>query len=136
MNRVWKVLLGLALVVPMGSYVAGSLAASATDEPTPRHTIVIRDADLSHAPRASRSPSPSTPGPSSSGGVGEVRVDPDDLDDDGDDWGRDLDDPMDDATDDHGGDNPSHDATDDHGGDDHGGSSSSGRGGGGGGNDD
>ena len=45
MNTVWKVLLGLALVVPMGAYVAGSLAASASDDPAPRQTIEIREPD-------------------------------------------------------------------------------------------
>jgi hypothetical protein len=44
MRTVWKVVLPLALVLPMLAYVAGSLAASRSDGPTPRETVVIRDA--------------------------------------------------------------------------------------------
>ena len=54
MSTVWKVLIGLALVVPMGAYVAGSLVASADNDPTPRHPITIRESD----PTPSSSPSP------------------------------------------------------------------------------
>ncbi len=44
MRTVWKVALTLGLVLPMVAYVAGSLAASRSEEPAPRETIVIRDA--------------------------------------------------------------------------------------------
>ena len=57
MKTVWKVLIGLALVVPMGAYVAGSLAASAADDPAPRETIEIREPD----PDPRRRPRPPTP---------------------------------------------------------------------------
>lgn len=50
----WKVLLGLALVLPMGAYVAGSLMSSAADMPTPREPVIIRDADPSPEPPPSR----------------------------------------------------------------------------------
>lgn len=43
MSIVWKVLVGLALALPLGAFVAGALASSA-DEPAPRETIVIQDA--------------------------------------------------------------------------------------------
>ena len=43
MSPVWKVLIALALVVPMVAYVAGSLVASAADDPAPRETIQIRE---------------------------------------------------------------------------------------------
>jgi hypothetical protein len=45
MRTVSKVLAGLVLVVPMGAYVAGALAASADTNPQPRQTIEIRPAD-------------------------------------------------------------------------------------------
>jgi hypothetical protein len=92
MKTLWKALLALALLVPMGAYVAGSLVASAADDPAPRSPIVIKDPGRSATPTGtpSSSPSPST-------GVGEIELDPDDLDDDSDDSGRD-----DDHGDDHG----------------------------------
>jgi hypothetical protein len=93
MSAVWKALLGLAVVLPLGAYVAGSLAASAADDPHPRHTIEIREPDPSRSP---------TPSPSSTGSAEPEVVVPS-YHDLGDDHGGD----------DHGG--------DDHGGDDHGG---------------
>ena len=45
MSTVWKVLIALALVLPMGAFVAGSLVASAADDPAPRETIQIRSAE-------------------------------------------------------------------------------------------
>ena len=58
MRTVWKIVIVLALVLPSGAFVAGSLAASSADRPSPRHTIVIRD-DSASAP-----PSPRRAGPS------------------------------------------------------------------------
>lgn len=55
MRTVWKIVIVLALVLPSGAFVAGSLAASSADQPSPRHTIVIDD---------SASPSPRRAGPS------------------------------------------------------------------------
>lgn len=56
MSTVWKVLLALALVVPAGAYVTGSLVASAADDPAPRHTVVI--SEPRHPRTPSRAPSP------------------------------------------------------------------------------
>lgn len=41
MAVVWKVLLGLALVVPMGAYVVGSLVASTADPVSGQTTVVV-----------------------------------------------------------------------------------------------
>jgi hypothetical protein len=91
MKTVWKVLLGLALVVPMGAYVAGSLAASSSDAPAPRPTIIIQEQKATPAAKPSRQPS-RIPTPASSPrdtpDDSVVRLDPDDLHDDSDDWGR------------------------------------------------
>lgn len=117
MKTLWKALFALALVVPLAAYVAGSLVASAADDPAPRPPIVIQDAGRSASPSENHSESPSA-SPSASDDVGAVEFDPDDLDDDSDDFGRD----DDDHGDDHGGDRD--DRGDDHsgpggGGDDH-----------------
>ena len=53
MRTVWKIVIVLALVLPSGAFVAGSLAASSADQPTPRHTIVIREDAGSPSPSAS-----------------------------------------------------------------------------------
>ena len=94
MKMLWKVLLTLALLVPMGAYVAGSLVASAAEDPAPRPPIVIEDPDPARSPTGSSSTSPdasATPDATPPGTVGEVEVDPDDIDDPDDDWGRDDD---------------------------------------------
>ena len=59
MSTVWKVLLGLAVVLPLGAYVAGSLAASAADDPRPRNTIEIREPEQQPTRTPSRTPDPS-----------------------------------------------------------------------------
>ena len=59
MRSYWKVLLGLALVLPMGAYVAGSLVASASDEPEPRNPLIIEQSGP-----ASGNPEPTPSGPS------------------------------------------------------------------------
>ena len=68
MTTVWKVLGGLALVVPLGAYVVGSLAASAADDPPPRETIVIQesatpDPTVDPTVASTPTPTPRTPGP-------------------------------------------------------------------------
>ncbi|HEU5036534.1 MAG TPA: hypothetical protein VFT70_06005 [Nocardioides sp.] len=79
MSKLWKVLVTVALVVPMGAYVAGSLAASASDDPAPRHPITIRDPGST----PSRSPSPSSSSSSSpTDGPEVIMPGYDDLDDD------------------------------------------------------
>jgi len=92
MKTVWKVLLGLALVVPMGAYVVGSLAASAADDPAPRQTIEIREPAPSPSSTPSSKPSTSaTPSSQQTGDDVEVITphydDFDDHDDNGDDDG-------------------------------------------------
>lgn len=60
MSPVSKVLLLLALVVPMAAYVAGSLTAPDAPEPADRSPVILRDADVSPAtstPSPTRSPS-------------------------------------------------------------------------------
>lgn len=83
MKTLWKVLLGLLLVVPLGGYVAGSLAASASEGQQPRHTIRISEPDPAPTARPTHgSTDPSTgPSPHDDGD--------DDADDDGDDDGDD-----------------------------------------------
>ncbi|MDX6375171.1 MAG: hypothetical protein QOD98_4159, partial [Nocardioidaceae bacterium] len=42
MNRFWKIFVALALVLPLGAFVAGNLVASAAGgDPTPRDTLII-----------------------------------------------------------------------------------------------
>ena len=72
MSTLWKVAIGLALVLPMLAYVAGSLVASGSTD-LPRHDpVVIRDAPL----QPTSTPPTLTPRPD---------PDPDDEDDDTDD---------------------------------------------------
>lgn len=105
-----KTLVTLGLVLPLGAFVAGSLAASGADEPAPRETIVIRDAPTgSPSGIPSESPSPHversrTPSPT------------DDASPEDDDGPEVLTPSLDDLGDDHGGDR--------HGGDDADGSDS------------
>ena len=96
MSTVWKVLAALALVVPMGAYVVGSLAASASDDPAPRQTIEIREASTTPSPtQAPSSPTQTptqTPRPERSAEVEVITPDYDDFDardDNGDDDGDD-----------------------------------------------
>ena len=111
MSILVKILVPLGLVLPLGAFVAGSLAASGSPDPGPRETIVIRDAPTGSAsPHPERTPS-GDPSPEDHHGTGVITPSPDDIDDHGDDSGRDGD---------HGAEH--------HGGDDHGGSGSSGSG--------
>ena len=41
MRSFWKVFAALALMLPLGAFVAGNLVASAADDPAPRDTIII-----------------------------------------------------------------------------------------------
>ena len=43
MRSFWKVFAALALMLPLGAFVAGNLVASAADDPSPRDTIIIDD---------------------------------------------------------------------------------------------
>jgi uncharacterized membrane protein YgcG len=116
MKTAWKVLLGLVLVVPLGAYVAGSLAASASDDPAPRHTIQINEPSQTPTTTPSTTPSSPVSATPEDDDVEVITPDYDDLDDDH-------------GGDDHGGDdNSGHGGGDDSGG---GGSDNSGHGGGG-----
>ena len=44
MSTVWKVLIALALVLPIGAFVAGSLVASSADEPPIADPVILREA--------------------------------------------------------------------------------------------
>ncbi|MDN4161847.1 hypothetical protein [Nocardioides abyssi] len=113
MSPVWKSLLGLAVLLPVGGYVAGSLAAASGDDPAPREVIVIRDAPVQpRSPGTTLSPRPSpTSGPdrdrdgSGSDDDDDVKVvspEPDDLDDEPDEDEPDEDERDDDRDDDRG----------------------------------
>ena len=58
MKTLVKTLIALGLVLPLGAYVAGSLAAVGADDPRPHDTIVIRDSPTRSASPDLR-PSPS-----------------------------------------------------------------------------
>ena len=69
MRPLWKTFLPLALVLPLGAFVAGSLVASAADDPPPRETD--RDPrERRHERYADSDPRPQPPtnGPDDSGG--------------------------------------------------------------------
>lgn len=67
MSPVWKVLLSLALVLPVSAYVAGSLASSAADEPARRDPVVVTPSSGPASTPTTPSSSPSSPSsPSSS----------------------------------------------------------------------
>ena len=89
MKTVWKVLLGLAVVIPLTAYVVGSLAASAADDPAPRHTIEIREPSPSSTPSHTPSHSPRPSVSPSSSPTPEVEVITPSYDDLGDDHGGD-----------------------------------------------
>ncbi|QWF20617.1 hypothetical protein KM427_16735 [Nocardioides sp. LMS-CY] len=85
MKPVWKILIALAVVVPMGAYVAGSLAASASNDPRPRETIQIQEPDPSTTPSAKPTRKPSEPpSPTGTPGRGDDGEDDDDDSDDDD----------------------------------------------------
>ncbi|WP_230487186.1 hypothetical protein [Nocardioides anomalus] len=93
MRTFWKVFAALALMLPLGAFVAGTLVASAADEPAERDTIVIRDGAASTSPTPE--PEDDTPG------VDTVTPSPDEVHDAGDDHGGDRpDDQSDDQSDD------------------------------------
>jgi hypothetical protein len=96
MRTLLKVFLTLALLLPLGAFVAGSLVASSANEPGPQRTIVIKDGNSS-SPRNDASPSSNPSGVPTDGatddhgddGVEVLTPSPSDLDDDnhGDDHG-------------------------------------------------
>ena len=60
MRSFWKVFAALALMLPLGAFVAGNLMASAADDPTPRDTIIIEE--QSATPSGYLSPTPASTG--------------------------------------------------------------------------
>lgn len=81
-----KYLIGLALALPMGAYVAGSLMASAADDPVNRDPVRIQDGP-SQTPRPADEPTRKPPGaPDDEPGEDREGGD-DDSDDDVDDNG-------------------------------------------------
>lgn len=103
-NPVWRVVLGLLVVLPMVAYVAGTLAGPGAPEPTPRDPVVLRDAPVAQEeqePRRDRERRRPRPGDQDARGD-DRDDDPDDGggSDDGDDDGDD--DVTDDRVDDNG----------------------------------
>ncbi|NYJ00979.1 hypothetical protein HNR19_001677 [Nocardioides thalensis] len=79
MSLPWKILLALAVVLPLGGFVVGSLASAADDDPLPRQPIVLREGDESQAPSDAPSPSPGPRSGESRNGSSDDDVnDPDD----------------------------------------------------------
>src|SRR3954451_24532043 len=98
MRSFWKVFAALALMLPLGAFVAGTLVASAADDPTPRHTVIIDDPSGTPSPSSSPSEDPGDDATEDQGddhgddhggddGLSEVTPSPDDWDDHGDDHG-------------------------------------------------
>lgn len=112
MSLPWKILLALAVVLPLGGFVVGSLASAADDDPLPRQPIVLREEPTGTPPTDGPSRTPgASPTPEGHGGDDNDDSDTDDDDDvpvvsprpdehDRDD--RDDRDDADDADDDHG----------------------------------
>jgi hypothetical protein len=62
MAMLWKVLIGLAIALPMAAYVAGSFAASSVDDPVRREPVHISDVRESPAPeKSTKGADPSVP---------------------------------------------------------------------------
>jgi len=124
MSTWWKSALVLFATLPAVAYVAGTLSSSPND-PAPRETIVIRDAEPSESSRPSPRRSPQTPPPteptrSQTADVEEVTPVPEEVDDDdpGEDddpgpAGDDGDDGHDDMGDDDSGDDSGEETDDD-----------------------
>ncbi|WP_340538077.1 hypothetical protein [Nocardioides sp. GXZ039] len=63
MKPLWKVVVALLVVLPLGGYLAGSLVSSRGIEPKPRDTIVITDSGETRgrAPSSGPGEEPTTP---------------------------------------------------------------------------
>jgi hypothetical protein len=145
MSTFWKVFAALAVLLPLGAFVAGSMIASAADAPAPRQTLVVEDsgtptpapaspvADQTTAAPTTPTPTPAPPTPAPPTPTGTPSAAPT-QDDHGSDipratqhpsaWGHhgrgdDHGHGWDDHGDDHGG--RGHGGGDDHGGGHHGG---------------
>lgn len=125
MSPFLKVMVALLLTLPLGGYVAGTLASSPADAP-PAPVPVVLEGNPSHGAETA----PGDPQPSASSSPGQERGDGDPGRDDGDDDGDDdggvrVIRPTPHDVDDHGGHTPG----DDDGGDDNSGHGSDGAGG-------
>src|SRR3954452_10538031 len=91
MRSFWKIFAALALMLPLGAFIAGNLVASAADDPSPRHTINIDDqsgtptADPTPSSRPTRTPA-GTPSAEASDEANDEATD-DATEDQGDDHG-------------------------------------------------
>jgi hypothetical protein len=116
MSTVWKVIAALALILPVGAFVVGSLASSSADEPTRRDPVILRE-----APQGSPAdPAPIRPKPHQDDDPVVIAPEPASTDEDRDGVGDDWDDDHDDRGDDRGDDDRDDDGDegDDDGGDD------------------
>lgn len=109
MSLPWKILLALAVVLPLGGFVVGSLASAADDDPLPRQPIVLREEPTGTPPTDGPSRTPgASPTPDGHGGDDNDDSNADDDDDvpvvspRPDEHDRDDRDDRDDADDDHG----------------------------------
>lgn len=113
MSLPWKILLALAVVLPLGGFVVGSLASAADDDPLPRQPIVLREEPTGTPPTDGPSRTPgASPTPEGHGGDDDNDDNDDSNADDDDDvpvvsprpdeHDRDDRDDRDDADDDHG----------------------------------
>jgi hypothetical protein len=80
MATFWKVLIGLAIALPMAAYVAGSFIASSADDPVRRDPVYI--SDVRETPEADKKPGGKDPSAPPSRRT-PVNGDDDDDDDDG-----------------------------------------------------
>src|SRR5215212_10204903 len=87
MRSLWKVLLALALLLPMAAFVAGTLVASSANEPRPRQTIVIEDTSGSTSAEPTDAGQPQKG--DDDGNVEEVSPSPEEIGDDADGSGDD-----------------------------------------------
>lgn len=82
MSTLVKIVVALGLVLPLGAFVVGSLAASGAEDPGPRQTIVVRDSPTrSASPHEDHSPA-DRPNEETQGGPEVVTPTVHDLDDD------------------------------------------------------
>ena len=108
MNLLWKIVLTLAVVLPVGGYVAGTMAATTDPDPAPRDTIVINEVDSTPTARnhgtergaRGRDDEDPEDAESPDDDVEVARIEPDDLDDDAEDAAEDAAERREDAADD------------------------------------
>ena len=91
MRTFWKVFAALALMLPLGAFVAGTLVSASAHDPRPRETVILQDSTDGPDPTSSPSGEPADDEPGEDGSVAVVTPTPDDFGDDnaGDDNGDD-----------------------------------------------